>query len=212
MRFVTMDDRVRRTDPRPAQSRAKVVAAAADLLRAAGPSAVTVESVIGAAEVSRATFYRHFASTTEVVAAAFGVVVPAAPAPPPMGSVRDRLTALALSQARLFAEVPASTTFLAWLSLGAGLDETYGARGEDPDRVEQRTLRERVADQYLWPFDEVLSSADAVELLGQVDRITAMALIIGPLAMGRLSTLPTFDYEAIARAAVDGFLATHSRD
>ncbi len=209
---MTDDDRLRRSDPRPARSRAKLVAAAADLLRATGPSAVTVDSVIGVAGVSRATFYRHFASTTELVAAAFHVVIPAAPVPQASGSVRERLTALAVSQARLFAEVPASTTFLAWLSLGADLAESYGPLGDAAERVEQRSLRERVADQYLRPFDEVLSSPDAVELLGQVDRITAMALIIGPLVMGRLSTLTTFDYESVARVAVDGFLATHTRD
>ncbi len=32
----------------------------------------------------------------------------------------------------------------------------------------------------------------------------------GPIVLGKLSTLADFDYEQIARAAVDGFLATHS--
>jgi hypothetical protein len=31
-------------------------------------------------------------------------------------------------------------------------------------------------------------------------------LLIGPLVLGRFSTLPDFDYRECARAAVDGFL------
>ncbi len=34
----------------------------------------------------------------------------------------------------------------------------------------------------------------------------AFALLIGPLAFGRISTLAYFDYQAVAVAAVDGFL------
>ena len=100
---------MRRRDPRPAQSRAKLIDAAADLLREAGPSAVTVDAVVAAADVSRATFYRHFAGTAELVAAAFHVVIPPAPVPPESGSVREQLLALTLSQARLIAAVPATT-------------------------------------------------------------------------------------------------------
>lgn len=168
--------------------------------------------MIVAAEVSRATFYRHFASTTELVAAAFAVVIPAAPTPPATGSVRTRLTELMVSQARLIADVPATTTVLAWLSLGVDLDAGSVDRVRGAEGSEMLTLRERVADQFLRPFDEVLSSPDAVDLLGDVDRVVAVALLIGPLAMGRLSTLPSFDYEAVARAAVDGFMAVHTRD
>ena len=197
-------------DPRPARSRAKIVDAAATLVRDHGPAAVTVDAVTGAADVSRATFYRHFASTTELVAAAFAVVIPAAPTPPATGSVHERLTELVLSQARLFAEIPATTSVLAWLSLGVDLDAGSMDRVRGGDGAEMLTLRERVADRFLRPFDEVLSSPDAVALLGDVDRVAAVALLLGPLAMGRLSTLPSFDYETVARAAVDGFVAVHS--
>lgn len=39
-----------------------------------------------------------------------------------------------------------------------------------------------------------------------MDRSRAIALLIGPLVLGRLSTLPDFDYRECALAAVDGFL------
>lgn len=42
--------------------------------------------------------------------------------------------------------------------------------------------------------------------LGKIDRFRAFALLIGPLLVGRLSTLPDFDYHECAVAAVDGFL------
>jgi hypothetical protein len=67
------------------------------------------------------------------------------------------------------------------------------------------TLRERIAQQYAAPFDVIFDSPQAAEL-GDVDRSRAIALLIGPLVLGRLSTLPEFDYRECAYAAVDGFL------
>jgi hypothetical protein len=74
-----------------------------------------------------------------------------------------------------------------------------------------RTLRERVAEQYAAPFEAILSSSQAVAELGEVDRAKAAALLLGPIALAKLSTLPNFDYRDIAVFAVDGFLATHGR-
>jgi hypothetical protein len=42
--------------------------------------------------------------------------------------------------------------------------------------------------------------------MGEIDRSRAIALLMGPVVLGRLSTLPDFDYSECARAAVDGFL------
>jgi hypothetical protein len=55
------------------------------------------------------------------------------------------------------------------------------------------------------PFDAIFNSPEAAEL-GEVDRSRAIDLLIGPLVLGRPSTLPDFDYRECARAAVDGFL------
>lgn len=43
-----------------------------------------------------------------------------------------------------------------------------------------------------------------------MDWSRAIALLIGPLVLGRLSTLPDFDYRECALAAVDGFLHVQS--
>ena len=74
-----------------------------------------------------------------------------------------------------------------------------------------RSLRERIAQQYSAPFDVIFDSPQAAAELRHVDRAVAFALLIGPLAFGRISTLADFDYEKVAVAAVDGFLRRSPR-
>src|SRR5437868_12012162 len=88
----------RRADPRPALSRARLLEAATTLLRSGGPSAVTVDAVTRAANVARATLYRHFPSGNDLLAAAFRALIPAAPMPPEDGPLRERLSALGQAQ------------------------------------------------------------------------------------------------------------------
>ena len=139
-----------RNDPRPARSRARLLDAATALLRSGGPSAVTVDAVTRAANVARATLYRHFPSGNDLLAAAFHALIPPAPTPPAEGSLRDRLIALVQAQADLIAEAPVTLTAMSWLTLGGDLETLPGAphRGS-PDSPEVRTLRERVAEQYV---------------------------------------------------------------
>ncbi len=194
------------TDPRPARSRARLLDAAAALLRAGGPSAVTVDAVTRTANVARATLYRHFSSGNDLLAAAFGSLLPPVAMPPADGTLRDRLVALVLAHAESVAEAPTLLTAMSWLALGpdlSGLPEPRGSRGADNSAI--TTLRERIAQQYAAPFDAIFDSPEAAEL-GEVDRSRAIALLIGPLVLGRLSTLPDFDYRECALAAVDGFL------
>jgi AcrR family transcriptional regulator len=180
--------------------------AAAALLRSGGPSAVTVDAVTRTANVARATLYRHFPSGNDLLAAAFNSLIPPSPAPPAEGSLRDRLVALVLEQAESVARAPALLTAMSWLSLGRDLEGFPEPRHFRPaDSPAITTLRERIAQQYAAPFDELFDSPEAAEL-GEVDRSRAIALLIGPLVLGRLSTLPDFDYHECALAAVDGFL------
>jgi AcrR family transcriptional regulator len=180
--------------------------AATALLRSGGPSAVTVDAVTRSANVARATLYRHFPSGNDLLAAAFNSLIPPAPIPPEQGDLRDRLIALVLAQAETVAQAPAALTAMSWLALGRDLEELpESPHNRTADSPAITTLRERIAQQYAAPFDAIFDSPDAAEL-GDVDRSRAIALLIGPLALGRLSTLPEFDYTECARAAVDGFL------
>jgi len=167
---------------------------------------VTVDAVTRTANVARATLYRHFSSGNDLLAAAFGSLIPPSPMPPDEGSLRDRLIAMVLAQAEFVAEAPTVLTAMSWLALGPDLDGLPEPRhSEGAGSTAITTLRERIAQQYAAPFDALFDSPEAAEL-GEVDRSRAIALLIGPLALGRLSTLPDFDYRECAIAAVDGFL------
>jgi len=180
------------------------------LLRSGGPSAVTVDAVTRASNVARATLYRHFPSGNDLLAAAFHALIPPAPIPPDKGSLRDRLIAALNGFSDLVAETPISLAAMSWLALGGDLEQMrWGNDKGAPESTEVRTLRERVAEQYAAPFDAIFSSADAIAALGELDRTRAVSLLLGPIVLGKLSTLPNFDYREIAEVAVDGFLSTH---
>lgn len=199
------------TDPRPARSRARLLEAAAALLRDGGPGAVTVEAVIRGADVARATLYRHFASGDDLRAAAFQSLIPPAPIPVEQGSLRDRLTALVLAWAELIAEAPFTLAAMSWLALGGGLGQVPGAADVAPASEEVLSLRERVATLYAAPFEAIFESPAAARELVAVDRAQAAALLLGPVVLGKLSTLADFDYQECARAAVAGFLHVYGR-
>ena len=167
---------------------------------------MTVDAVTRGANVARATLYRHFPSGNDLLAAAFNSLIPPAPMPPPEGSLRDRLIGLLQAQAELIAEAPGMLTAMAWVALGGDLGQLPAARhAQGADSAALATLRERIAQQYAAPFDAIFDSPEAAEL-GEIDRSRAIALLIGPLVLGRLSTLPDFDYRERALASVDGFL------
>ena len=173
---------------------------------------MTVDAVTRVANVARATLYRHFSSGNDLLAAAFNNLIPPAPMPPVEGSLRDRLIAVVLAQAERVAEAPATLTAMSWLALGSDLEHLPEARHTlAADSTAITTLRERIAQQYAAPFDAIFDSPEAVAELGEIDRARAVALLIGPLVLGRLSTLPDFDYRECAHAAVDGFLHVQRR-
>jgi AcrR family transcriptional regulator len=185
--------------------------AATALLRSGGPSAVTIDAVTRGANVARATLYRHFPSANDLLAAAFNSLIPPAPMPPDEGSLRDRLIVLLQAQAELIAEAPGMLTAMSWLALGPDLHQVPPAHHADVGgSAAITTLRERIVQQYTAPFDAIFDSPEAAEL-GEIDRSRAIALLLGPLVVGRLSTLPDFDYRECVRAAVDGFLSVQRR-
>ncbi|WP_428343271.1 TetR/AcrR family transcriptional regulator [Mycobacterium sp.] len=180
--------------------------AATALLRAGGPSAVTVDAVTRGANVARATLYRHFPSGNDLLATAFNGLIPPPPMPAEEGTLRDRLVAVVLAFGQSIAERPGMVMAMSWLALGRDLEQLPESdRSRPSDSAAVSTLRERIAQQYAAPFDAIFDSPDAAEL-GDIDRTRAIALLMGPAVLGRLSTLPDFDYRDCAEAAVDGFL------
>jgi AcrR family transcriptional regulator len=195
-------------DPRPARSRARLLDAATALLQSGGPSAVTVDAVTRSAKVARATLYRHFSSANDLLAAAFVSLLQPAPMPPAEGELRDRLLAVVVGWAESIAEAPTTLTAMTWLASGPDAGSYSEVRQPDSDAV--GTLRAKIIQLYSTPFDAIFDSPQAAAETGEVDRIQAIALLIGPLILGRLSTVADFNYRTCAEAAVDGFLATHA--
>jgi AcrR family transcriptional regulator len=183
--------------------------AATALLRSGGPSAVTIDAVTRSANVARATLYRHFSSANDLMAAAFMSLLQPAPMPPTEGSLRDQLIAVVEGWAEGIAEVPAMLTAMTWMASGPDAGAYSDVRQTDSDAV--GTLRSRIIQLYSAPFEALFESPQAAAELEEVDHVQAMALLIGPLILGRLSTVTDFDYHRCAEAAVDGFLVTHAR-
>src|SRR5215208_1780336 len=195
-------------DPRPARSRARLLDAATALLQSGGPSAVTVDAVTRSANVARATLYRHFSSANDLLAAAFVSLLQPAPMPPAEDELRDRLLAVVVGWAESIAEAPTTLTAMTWLASGPDAGSYSPVRQPDSDAV--GTLRAKIIQLYSTPFDAIFDSPQAAAEIKEVDLIQAIALLIGPLILGRLSTVADFNYRTCAEAAVDGFLATHA--
>lgn len=98
-------------DPRRTRSRTRLLDAAANLLKTGGIEAVTIDAVTKASKVARTTLYRHFNSSSQLLAATFERLLPQViPPAPTSGTLRERLIELLSRQADLFAEAPVQVT------------------------------------------------------------------------------------------------------
>lgn len=195
-------------DPRRARSRNRLLDAAAHLLSTGGIEAVTIEAVTKASKVARTTLYRHFNSSSQLLAATFERLLPqVSPPPPGIGPLHDQLTELLSRQAALFANAPLHVTVLAWLSLGP----TTAAESDAGDtHSSTRALRTRVVDQYRQPFDAILQSPQARDELDEFDVELAICQLVGPLVFARMTGLNTITREHCEHI-IDDFLTAHQR-
>ncbi len=189
-------------DPRRVRSRARLLDAAATLLSSGGVEAVTVEAVTRLSRVARTTLYRHFASTTDLVAAAFERLLPQVDNPETSQSIRDDLVTLMQRQAALIEQAPLQLTTLAWLAM------VPKQPGEEPNAL--GPLRMRVVNQYREPFDRVLTSSAAAAELDDPDLTMAITQLAGPLVFAKLTGIRAMDVADLERL-VDDFLAAHRR-
>src|ERR1700756_1227336 len=110
-------DNADEVDPRWLRSRTRLLDAAVELLRSGGVDAVTVEAVTKASKVARTTLYRHFGSSSDLLAATLERLLPPGAPPPSTGSLRDRLAEMMCRQATLYEEAPLYLTTPAWAAL-----------------------------------------------------------------------------------------------
>ncbi|MDT5209672.1 MAG: hypothetical protein QOF67_2087 [Mycobacterium sp.] len=194
-------------DPRRVRSRNRLLDAAAHLLSTGGIEAVTIDAVTKASKVARTTLYRHFNSSSQLLAATFERLLPqVTPPPPSTGALRDQLIELLSRQAALFAEAPLHVTTLAWLSLGP-----TSANDNGETQSSTRALRTRVVDQYRQPFDVILQSPQARDELDDFDVELAVCQLVGPLAFARMTGLRATNRRHCEHI-VDDFLKAHQRD
>ncbi|GAA1713006.1 MULTISPECIES: TetR family transcriptional regulator [Dietzia] len=200
-RPATDDDEL---DPRLLRSRKRLLDAATHLLSTGGVEAVTVEAVTRVSKVARATLYRHFGGTAQLLAASFERLLPRVEVSATSGSVRDQLIALLTAQADLIDQAPLNITTLAWLSIGS-------VGGSDPaDSAAITSLRSRVIEEYRQPFDRILTQPDVRAQLGNVDTTFAIVQLLGPVVFARLTGLCTVDHDGCVQL-VDDFLAARKQ-
>jgi AcrR family transcriptional regulator len=196
-------------DPRRIRSRNRLLDAAEHLLRTGGIEAVTIDAVTKASKVARTTLYRHFASSSHLLAATFERLLPQVTAPPPAGgTLRDQLIELLTRQAALYAEAPLHITTLAWIALGPSGRTNGGVRDTDDSTG---VLRAHVVDEYRKPFDTILQSSEARDELDDFNPDLVLCQLVGPLAFARMIGLPDITQQDCARI-VDDFLAAHLSD
>jgi len=168
--------------------------------------AVTIDAVTKASKVARTTLYRHFQSSSHLLAATFERLLPQVTTPvPTSGPLRDQLIELLSRQAALFNDAPLHVTTLAWLSLGP-----TGPTNEADDRHTSGALRARVVEQYRQPFDAILSSPTAQAELENFDRELALCQLVGPVAFARMTGIRAITHDDCVNL-VDGFLAAHCK-
>ncbi len=192
-------------DPRLARSRARLLDAATHLLATGGIDAVTIDAVTRTSKVARTTLYRHFGSSTRLLAATFERLLPRVDTPPADGPVRERLIALLTAQADLIDNAPLQLTTLAWLSMGSIAPDPADT---PPDWAAVTSLRAQVIRRYREPFDHILTSSEVRAVLGDLDTTFAIIQLLGPIVFARLTGLHSIDHDDCARL-VDDFLTAH---
>jgi transcriptional regulator, TetR family len=202
------DDYDEDIDPRRTRSRNRLLDAAANLLKTGGVEAVTTDAVTKASKVARTTLYRHFNSSTQLLAATFERLLPQViPPEPTSGTPRERLIELLSRQADLIAEAPVQVTTLAWAALGT--TETPSTDTDGTPHPSAHTLRARVVEQYRQPFDNILQSPDSRHQLGNLDLDLSMCQLVGPIVFARLTGIRAITHNDCVRL-VDTFMDTYS--
>jgi len=180
--------------------------AAAALLSSGGIEAVTIDAVTKASKVARTTLYRHFGSSSHLLAATFERLLPqVAPPALPAGTLREQLIDLLTRQAILFAEAPLHVTMLAWLALGSAATADHTG-----DEHASKALRARVVEQYRQPFDAILQGTEANAQLDDFDLQLGLCQLVGPLVFARITGLRTITADDCARLVDDFLVARRS--
>lgn len=182
-------------DPRVARSRARLVAAATELLVDAGPQAVTVDAVAEHSGVAKSTLYRHWSSRTELLVEVIRANVPVLAAPDPSLGFEGSLRALVDGVAATLSRPEWGRILPALLSLQYQMPDVAALVAADHDckiEVIGSIVQLGVAEGLLPPG---------------IDAHRASQLLVGPLVFA--SFTGEGDLHELADHVVERFLASY---
>ncbi len=159
---------------RAARSRAKILAAATDLLVESGPRSVTVDAVEAASGVAKSTLYRHFASRDELLVEVVRCKITQLDEPPTEEGFETALRTMVRQTATSFTAPEWARMFPAIVSLRTTmpeLDAMLHADRDDKSEMVRRLLDAGITEGI------VPTSLD-------VD--TAINVLIGPLVLAAI--------------------------
>lgn len=183
-------------DPRVERSRAKLLAAATDLIVEAGPQALTVDAVAERSGVAKSTLYRHWPSREALMLDVLRANVPDVPPRDPRLGFEAQLRSLLRALAETFADPEWARILPALFALKhhvPGVEELT-----DGDREEKVTM-----------LLDVLDAGVAEGLIPPgLEPRTVAATLVGPLLMCVLSG-ETDIVADVADYTVDRFLGSY---
>lgn len=188
-----------RPDPRVARSRARLLAAATDLLVEAGPTALTVDNVAERSGVAKSTLYRHWPSRTALMVDVLRSHMPCAPPIDPAARFETCLRTYVEAMADSMADPEWARMLPAMFALKSELPEID--RLTDDDR-----------DEKLAQLTELLDRGVAEGALPEgLDPHAVAACLIGPMVMCALLGEPERTHAA-GTFALERFLSSYRPD
>lgn len=185
-------------DPRVERSRASVVDAAAQLLLAEGPDAITHARVADAAAVSRTTVYKHYPERSDLLhatAQAIGKHLPDAASV--TGDLRSDLRTL-IGHLGTDLQDPVRTRVMAMTMERALHDDAVA------------TVRDTFISELRLAFRAIVARAvDQGELAASTDPDLGLASLAGSLLFSRFLASDRID-DDLADAVVDNFIRTNA--
>jgi AcrR family transcriptional regulator len=189
-------DTSREHDARVVRSRARILAAATELLVEAGPRAVTVDAVAERSGVAKSTMYRHWPSRTDLLVDVVRQHVPELPAVDPAAGFEASLRSVIGAVAATLTSPEWARIMPALLSLHFHMPEMAELLADD------HGAKEAVIGAVL-----ELGAAEGLVPAG-LDPHRVSQLLIGPLVFATINGDHT-DIGPLAADVVDRFLASY---
>ncbi|WP_413232507.1 TetR/AcrR family transcriptional regulator [Mycolicibacterium sp. 120266] len=209
---ILMGDSVRKCDPRPLASRARLVDAASTLLRTGGAVAVTAEAVTRLSGCAKATMYRHFATINELTAAAFCALISETERPSSPEHV-EPLKGAILAYARFLCDGGYGIAATVWLANKLPRKQNSWSATSHPrpePGVEFHRLQSTLHNIRLAAIEPVVDVVLRGAQASSADKDRMALEILGPVLLAYL-TRAEVDPERLADQLVDTAVTIHCR-